>query len=595
MTWRLPILLAFTLCGAVPVFAEMPKEVRAVLEKSCFKCHGPDKEKGDVRLDTLSTDFIADLAAAETWHDALDVVSIGDMPPDDEPELTKTERAALTNWIRGELKAAIAVTKGKSDGVVLRRLNNEEYRHTLTDLLGIAGDYDAKLPPDPLSPDGFRNEGATLGMSALQLEYYLEAARSALESVLVEGKRPPRTSEVATETHRLNGYGSGDPGERLGRVHYFAMQVGEPPRFGTFTIRVTARAEIVKGQPAPLMKVDYGNKISGAISFIEDVGLTAVTSTKPKVYEFAGRAEQFPLLPLQRGTETEKADDKKNRNNKYVQLLTVSNALEDGKPDPKKPKKKKGQKAQGYPEDPNFPKIIVEKVEFIGHDYESWPPRAHRRILFPSSKKGPEYATEVLERFLRRAWRRPPTEKEVATYLAHYNALVADGNLPFVALRETLAVAISSPNFLYLVEPRSKGEERPLTNHEIAARLSYFLWSSLPDAKLSALADEGKLRDPKVLTGEVARLLAHPKSTRFVNAFSTQWLDLDGVDRIAVNPEYYPEFDEALKPEFIRESQEFFGEILRTNTSALQFLDADFTMANAALARHYGLKGPRTN
>lgn len=587
--------LAWCLLGSAGqglVASPLPAEIRPILEEHCFKCHGPKKQKGDIRFDTLSVDFLNDAAAAETWHDALDLLLIGEMPPEDEPELGSGKREKLTEWIRAELDAVVAAGKGRSEGVTLRRLNNVEYRNTMTDLLGVAAEYGKKLPPDPLSPDGFRNEGETLGMSALQLEYYLEASRDALTYVLVEGERPPRTSEVRTKTDPLNGFGNGKTSDRLGRVNYFAMQIEEPPRFGDFTVRVTARAELVEGQAKPLLKVAYGNRVSGALARVQEVEVAAVTSNKSKVYEFKGRAEAFPLLPLDRG-EMIKG---RNAKNTFIQAVFLSNVLKDGKPTPKAvPNKKGGKKGKSIPEDPKFPKIIIEKVEFVGHDFDSWPPKPHRRILFKSDKRGTAYAEEVLQRFLRRAWRRPPTGEEIATYLQHYDRIVADGTSGFEGLREILAVALASPNFLYLVEPQAEGTGRDLTDHEIASRLSYFLWSSMPDAELSRLADEGKLRDGKVLAKQVARLLASKKSSRFVDGFSSQWLDLDGVDRIAVNPEFYPGFNDSLKPLMIRESQAFFGEILRTSTSALQFIDADFTMVNAALAKHYGIKGPLTD
>ncbi|MFT6178077.1 MAG: hypothetical protein ACJAQT_000354 [Akkermansiaceae bacterium] len=582
----------------IPISLDFKREVQPILKAHCYGCHGPKKQKNDIRFDTLSTDLLKDAPAAETWHDALNAVSIGEMPPDDEPELSTKERTILTDWIRGELKKVIASTKDSGGSPVLRRLNGAEYRYTLTDLLGIKSDYGSKLPLDPLSTEGFRNDGATLGMSALQLESYLESAREALGRVLVEGAQPPRTSDLKTGTDTINGLRPGKPSSRLGRLNYFVSRVKDAPRFGDFTIRIKARAEIIEGKPAPLLHVEYGNKISGAIAFIESVGTEAVLSAEPQIFEFQGRAEAFPLLPPDPNEKpdfqknTKKAKNEKG-SSKFLQFILLTNSYDDGRKPPKKAKGRNGKKT--IPEDPSFPKIIIESVEFIGHDYVTWPPEPHTRILFESSKKDLDYASEVFQKFLRRAWRRPPTESEVIKYVDHFQQTVAGGTPHFLALRETLAVALASPNFLFLAEPKAVGDSRrPLNDHELATRLSYFLWSSMPDDELSRIADRGDLQKPKVLRAQFARMLADEKSTRFVAQFSSQWLDLEGVNRIAVNPDFYPNFDESLKADMAHESQHFFAEILRTNTSALQFLDADFTMVNAALAQHYGLEGPKT-
>ncbi|MDB4387714.1 DUF1587 domain-containing protein, partial [Akkermansiaceae bacterium] len=159
-----------------PALADKVKleAARKVIVDHCIKCHGPDKQKGDLRLDTLSIDLANNPRAAETWHDALDQVSLGEMPPEDEPGLSSAERESITTWIRGNLSKASDKT---SPPTVLRRLNKAEYRYTMTDLLGVEDDYGSDLPEDPVSPDGFTNNGSNLQMSGLQLEIYLQAAR----------------------------------------------------------------------------------------------------------------------------------------------------------------------------------------------------------------------------------------------------------------------------------------------------------------------------------------------------------------------------------------------------------------------------------
>jgi hypothetical protein len=555
-----------------------PDDVRAVLQKHCFACHGEKKQKGDIRLDTLSIDFPKDAAAAETWHDALDAVSIGEMPPEEEPRPTEQERGILTGWIRKNLDTASAAVNRDNGGVVMRRLNNDEYRYTMTDLLGMPGKYGERLPADPLSKEGFANNGATLGMTALQIETYLESAREALGRVLMEGEQPPRF--IAEVNTAVIARGKEPTQPLLGRTGNFTGRVSDPPREHDFTVRITAHAEAVEGMPLPVIQVAYGQRAAGALANTAVLGVTAMDAAGSKSYEFRGNARDFP--------------NAKEMGDKWEQILVVTNVLQVGNGLAKVTSADK-KKAKGGAEKPGFPGIWIEKIEFIGNDYPQWPPPDHRRILFAAANEGtPAYARDVLHRFLSRAWRSPVSDTELARYHEHFQKL--SQQMSFVAaMRETLTVALASPRFLYLVEPRLKTEAvRPLNDYELASRLSYFLWSSMPDDALLDLAAKGKLKQPNVLAAQVERMLSDTKSQRFVEQFATQWLDLGGLERVAVNPQYYPSFKDELKADMAGETKAFFGEILRSGTSALQFLDSDWTMLNAPLSKHYGIKGPES-
>ena len=146
--------------------------VKPILAKRCFGCHGPEKQKGKLRLDQLDPDMVNGIGA-ETWHDALNQVNLGEMPPEDEPQLTSEERATLTQWLNSELKRAAKALQNTGGQTVLRRLNRAEYQYTMTALLGLEMDYAKDLPSDARSAEGFKNNGASLGMTALQVENYL--------------------------------------------------------------------------------------------------------------------------------------------------------------------------------------------------------------------------------------------------------------------------------------------------------------------------------------------------------------------------------------------------------------------------------------
>jgi len=587
-------LLPFAAIGK-DVFQE---DVRPVLQQHCFTCHGPEKQKGKIRLDVLDPDMVNG-NAAETWHDVLNMLNRGEMPPEDEPQLSAGERRKLVGWLTSELRRAAEAQHATGGQVVMRQLNRVEYQYTMTDLLGLEMDYSKDLPSDARSPEGFKNNGASLGMTALQIENYLKIARQALDFVLVEGEQGERKVTVLDRNKgRMKGPNSrrfsGDSSERLGRVNFWHGSFKDLPRTGRFSIRVKASTDRKPGQPTPILSAQYGYFVSGLnLNIMGDAGEAAVTSSTPEYYEISGWPEFFPL------PEAHVPGSKLNG------IITLQNALDDGEPPAQavnkviEEKDKKGKirkkKVKVFPEDPDFPRIIIESVEIIRNDYPSWPPPPHRRIIREGEElSDPQALEKILARFLRRAWRRPANGDEVNKWLAHYERMRKQADTPVLALRETLSAALASSHFLYLSEPFRSDQPRKLNAHELATRLSYFLWSSMPDEELSALADSGRLLESKVLRKQFARMLADDKADRFAGQFSMQWLDLEGVDRVAVNPQYYKDFDNALKPDMIAETQAFFREILRSNTSALQFLDADFTMLNARLAKHYGLKGPRS-
>ena len=599
-------------------------DVLPILKVRCFECHGPKNQEGKIRLDTLATDFLQDRAAAETWHDALNMLRRGEMPPDDAKGLGDEQRRILIRWIDQKLQHAIASGASFSDGVVMRRLNRTEYQHTMTDLLGLPMKFDEDLPADAISSDGFKNNGAALGMSALQIENYFKAARRAMDVVLTDGPQPKRTVtqlELPTSFGRFLSLRNkkilvGERSARLGRANFWHGDVLELPRVGPFTIRVTARAEFKPGQAAPILLGRYGfTSHSLSHNFMQNLEPIAIDSTESKVYEITGRAELFPLPELRANglppaTRNDARFQPKNakKGPAHQGVLTFHNGLDDGMPIlrtetrvvefiDKKNGQKKTRNVKYIQEDPDFPKIILESVEFVANDFVSWPPPVHLAII-PTGEDlaSAESVGRILNGFFRRAWRRPPTAYELSTWGSHYQLMKTQTDSDLSALKETLAAALTSTNFLYLVEPSSikKTGSRSLTAHELASRLSYYLWSSMPDDELDRAADTGELLEPSVLREQFTRMLADEKSNRFANHFSTQWLDLDGVYRVAIDPTFYKKFDNDLKPDMAEETRAFFNEILRSNSSALQFIDADFTMVNAALAKHYGLTGPKS-
>ena len=576
------------LLTAMPAVAATSFEttVAPVLEKRCVVCHGPTAQNAKVRLDNLSADLLNDRRAAETWHDVLNALNKGKMPPKGAPQLTTEERSAVVDWLTAEISNVAKQRRGTGGEVVLRRLNRVEYQNTMSDLLGLDLDYIKNLPPDQQSRDGFKNNGSDLRMSPLQLEYYLEAARRGLRSAIVEGPPPKVIAHRATETvedkvpreHWSN---------RLGRTGTFVARSDAFPDSGDFIIRVRARAEFpAADSPYPRMQVTLGYRADTQTPSRE-VGHVDVTSESTHEFEFRGRIEEFP-----RQSRTQ---------SKYPGLLIwIRNAYSDGHPAPEPVEhvtEVNGKKSRSYTwnEDSRFPKIVIESVEFRAPVYLRWPPEHHRSLIpeTPGSAAAELAAAEsALRPFMRRAFRHPVGDEAVANTLSFFTKVRPTVESFEQAMRETMAMVLVSPNFLYQVET-TNGAGVGLDDYEFAARLSYFLWGTMPDEKLSRLAEQGMLDDPAVVTTEVDRMLDDRRSWSFVEQFSDAWLDLPGVDRIAINPNYYPDFDAALKADMRRETQHFFAEILRKDLNALSFLRADFSMLNQPLAAHYGVAGPR--
>ncbi len=586
-------LLLIAVC-ALPVSAiraedsiDFDRDLVPVIEKHCVGCHGPSKQQGDIRLDNLTSDLLSDRRAAETWHDVLNVLNRGEMPPEDEPPLSERERREFVAWLTNSIEQAAKAQRESGSNIVLRRLNRVEYRNTMTDLLGIKLDYARDLPPDSLSPDGFKNHGATLNFTDLQFEYYLKAARQGLSLAIVTDRQPHVFHERFTESSKDKGPGPWTT--TLGSTGMFVARMIEFPHEGEFVIRIRARAVLHPEKDYPQLSVCLGYRADVSAPFSE-LALVDVISEQSQTYEFRARIEDFPL-------------PSEHQSNYPGMLIWLRNVYNDGqhpqKVDPftvRTAEIKKAEIIKNPNEYKEYPQIEIESVEFEGPSFSQWPPKSHSTIIFESALRADNesaYAREVLSRFISRAFRRPLEENEIEPYFAHYQTIRQHSDTLEAALREVLAMVLISPDFLYLVEPKTSSGKRPLNDYELASRLSYFLFASMPDDELRRCAEQGTLKDPTELRRQVRRMIQDKRAWQFVEQFTDQWLDLGSVDRVAVNPEFYPEFDDARKNDMRHETQHFFAELLLNDLSALNLLDSDFTMLNQPLARFYGLTGPK--
>ena len=555
------------------------KSVRPILERHCFKCHGIKKQKGKIRLDNVSIDLLKDQRAVETWHEVRSVINLGEMPPEEESQLTNADRATLLEWLNNTIQHAARRRQSKGGRVVIRRLNRIEYQNTMRDLFDLDIDYVQDLPPDGVSIDGMLNNGSALRMTSIQLEYYLAAARHAFDQALTRSDAPEIFQHRFDKTNEKN-WPDIVPANRLGRGREFIARIKKDyPEWGAFRIRIRAKAELpLTRGPIPRMRVTVGYR-PDTLVMRRTLAEIDITQEGTHEYEFKGRVENFPLPVRGQG--------------KFPGLVvSVINAYDEhANPLKRQEKDEKGKKRTVFDEDPKFPYLVIESLEFEGPTFDSWPPYHHLNILPESDLLDTDelaYVSTVIQSFLKRAWRRPPAPSDIERFIQFFRSARQRSPNFLEAIKETLTMALLSPQFLYILEPAS-GPLRRIDDFELASRLSYFLWSTMPDDELITLAGLGILHEDEVLSAQVARMIRSPKTWQFVDQFTLQWLDLDAIDRIVIDRDIYPTFHAAFKSDLRSEVQYFFSEILRNNLSARHFLESDFVTINDNLARYYGM------
>jgi len=309
----------------------------------------------------------------------------------------------------------------------------------------------------------------------------------------------------------------------------------------------------------PTMRAFLGTKVSNGIDkrFLDNVYDVTATQQDPAVYEFNGDLEEFPI-PAQ-------AKLLEDFNSNLLAIGVENNQL-----------------VTRY-----GPSIVVKSIEFEAPLHDQWPTKAEQRVFFKGASQRDEdaYAKEIIARFLNRAYRRPPTIQELLA-VEEYWELKREQNLSFRdSIKETLMFVLTTPQFLFMSDTPSTAGARELSDYQLASRLSYFLWNSLPDDRLMALAAKGTLKSN--LAEEVQRLLADEKSHRFADAFATRWLQMDKADLVVWEEPLSPYF----RDEFTRETHHFFREVLKSNAPVATFVDSDFAMVNQNLANYYGIAG----
>ncbi|MCI0462168.1 MAG: DUF1592 domain-containing protein [Gemmataceae bacterium] len=566
-------------------------QVRPFLARHCQECHGGEKPKGDFRVDRLSAD-LADEAVRGRWLTVLKRIHAGEMPPKSKPRPPEKEVQALTDWVRGRAEAAEAARRATQGRVVLRRLNRVEYENTVRDLLGVDIDLQALLPEDTPA-HGFDNVGEALHVSSFLMERYLEAAEKALNVAIANGPRPPLIKKRYSlkDTHHVKSTRE-NVLRKLddGTVVLFSSSAWQavtltgfyPPDRGKYRFRISASGVQSDGKPVTY-QVRAGLMLMAGKSHL--VGYFDAPADKPAIVEFVDHLDArntIRLLPY--GLASAQAVHKIGA------------------------------------DDYKGPGLAVHWIEAEGPLHDSWPPESHRRIFGDLPQKAapvfnnrnrvevvstnPEADAErILRAFARRAFRRTVTDDDIKPFLGLVKGRLAKKYTFEQALRVGLMGVMVSPNFLFLREKvgaasRAAPGAGParlagptLDDFALASRLSYFLWSTMPDEELLSLAEQKKLSQPDVLRGQVERMLKDRKAAAFTENFVGQWLGLREIDATIPSHILYPEYDEMLKHSMLKETYLFFDEVLNHDLSLTNFVHSDFSMLNGRLARHYGIPG----
>lgn len=528
------------------------KQIQPLMAKYCYDCHGGAKTEADLSLVEFKTPEQI-LKERKRWNVLLQKVETGAMPLE-EAKLhpTKEERKALVDWIAATLTDVDCSGSPDPGRVTLRRLNRREYRNTVRDLVGIDYESSREFPGDDTGY-GFDNIGDVLSLPPVLMERYLDAAEEiAAKAIDSHGGKTQLDKRVVGAN--LTGAGG-----KSGFLSWLLTSNGEAaanfdvPVDGEYEIRVLASGDQAGDEPVKIAVRADG----------KDVEKFDITSKEGTEQEFKTRTR------LAKGSRkigvaflndfynpNDPQPDNRDRN-LYISMLHLRGPLD------------------------------AKDIQL---------PPMHRQIVFaePGGRTTRKEASElVIRRLATRAFRRPATEDEVARLVKLAEQARGEGDSYEQSIQVALQAVLVSPHFLYRMELDPAGQEgkpRDLNDFEVASRLSYFLWSSMPDDELLSLASAGKLRQDGNLEKQTRRMLADAKSKSLAENFAGQWLELRSLDMRTPDKQLFPQYDDGLKAAMRTETEMFFDTIVREDRSIFDLLSADFTFANEKLAKLYGLK-----
>jgi len=582
--------------------------VRPFLAKHCFECHGTEEQKRELNLQSF-TSAESLIEHRERWEEVIVKLRDREMPPADEPQPAEHQRQAAARWLTDELARIDRVTPRDPGRITARRLNRAEYNNTVRDLLGVDLRPGDDFPQDDAGY-GFDNIADVLSLSPALMEKYMTSAdRVARAAVFGPPPMAPTLIRLRSEGRRngdartfpasydVTGLSLSNAFHAIHRVpvegeYVFRVGLGGLRPAGSTPITIALwidereAASVVfdaeRSARFDIDRQDFGGQ-AVQIRLRLPAGDHAIAVAIPRIFEGlppsrggpnpSTRAEpprrEFnppPTATPERIAQLRKQYDETQATLRNIPLNGVRIASVDvGGP---------------YEQATGVPAGSAAKVYSCGHAA-----RAHVRACMP----------RILNTLASRAFRRPIAAGEITKYVELARKAEADEK----SFEEGLAVGIQallvSPDFLFRIErpsaARQTGIGRPVTQHQLASRLSYFLWASMPDDELRRAADAGTLRDPRVLATQVRRMLRDPKTQALAEQFGGQWLQFRALESTTRNRERFPDFEDYLRLSMRRETELFVAHIVREDRSILDFLDAKYSFMNERLARHYGISG----
>ena len=526
----LPIFLFLpTVAQAAPPDDSFTAVVQPFLRRNCIACHNGKLASGGISFEAyLTTTASAALRDREQWELVVQKLRAGEMPPKGIARPPADQIAAPVTWIESSYSRIDLDTPPDPGRVTAHRLNRYEYNNTVRDLLGLDLHASDDFPVDPYGY-GFDNIGDVLSLSPVLTEKYLKAAEHIANIAI-----PPSAAVKPIMSRYL--------AERMGQARQLHIEtIHEFPVDGEYTLR-----------SAWFQGLRVGTKLEG------------------RLYLDGQEVSRNPLTvytEMDRGFQTSGVHVTAGRHRFEAEI-----------------------RYDGFLKDPPY----LEYLQVYGPGKQT-PPQAtpaYRRI-FICGQRTPDCARRIIEPLAHRGYRRPVTKGELDELLSLVRMAQDRGDSFEGGIRVALEAILVNPNFLFRIErdPPGSGSIHRLSDVELASRLSYFLWSSMPDDELLGLAAQDRLHVPEVLHAQMRRLLDDPRSRALVDNFGGQWLQFRNLDVLKPDPQKFPEFDAALREDMRTETELFFAAIVREDRSILDFLDGRFTFLNARLAKHYGLDG----
>ncbi len=552
-------------------------ETQAVLKRYCEACHNERSAVGrdtGLTFDTLSTGHV--VSDAERWEKIVRRLRNASMPPAGRPRPDADTYHRVASWIETQLDAGAAADLNPGRPAVLHRLNRAEYRNAVRDLLALDIDVSDLLPADTASY-GFDNIGDVLGVSPLLLESYLTAAQQISRLAVASNPAVSVTAEVyrvpteLTQTNHLDGLPFGTRGGTL-IDHQFPLD-------GEYEIRVR------------LARNNYGI-----------VGLR-----EPHPLEITLDGERVELLTAGLGVSVKGSQDRRERyklrdDDLYVRIPVLAGPRTVGVAFLKRPSSEvervrrpflRAMLEHGQSHEVPYVGEVIITGPFSPTTPDTTPSRDRIFMCQPESPATDSVCAEqILTALARRAYRRPVTDADLRVLVEFYEDGRLDGGFD-AGIERALTRVLTSPSFLFRVEADptgvAAGGAYELNDWEMASRLSFFLWSSIPDDELLAHAERGRLRDPTVLEQQVWRMLTDARADALVSNFAGQWLYLRNLSVPQPDFRLFPDFDDNLRHAFRRETELLVERIIHEDRSVIDLLAADYTFVNERLARHYGI------